>query len=214
LEGEVLLKFEMAHRFFELEAGCSDDSNKECLSSQSFATEEDVEHASGALRTSGLTQEMETNQEVERNQTSQTSTAATQSMTSRGTRRFRLQARRIALTFPQCGMDKATAQARILTQWGEDIEYTVVASELHQDGTPHLHCAIKFKKRMSWSNANFADFIAEKHGNYKSMGNELGWLKYITKSDENPAIHGIDLKVTMWLVDLYFGGDVFANKSE
>ncbi len=195
--------FKMADKFFELEAICNDDNDESeewmTPSTEQLASQEaneipptvqdaDAEHASGASSPYGSA--------------TPTTTVATSSQTNATTtsrRAFRLHARRLALTFPQNATTKDVAMARILAKWSGDIKWTVVTQESHQDGNPHLHIAIVFTKKKDFKRSAFADFIANAHGNYQAMKNELDWLKYITKNDTHPVLHKIDVEVVHFL---------------
>ncbi len=183
----------MARRFFDLEAQCIDDDTWPTPRTTSrSATDEDAEPASGASRGSGLIAEDLTGAEMTAMDTLTTSLPLA-TTTSRS--RFRIHARRLALTFPQCDTTKDVAMERILEKWSGDIKWTVVTQESHQDGSPHLHIAIAFTKKKDFKRPDFADFIAGAHGNYQPMKNELDWLKYITKTDTHPVLHKIDVEV-------------------
>ncbi len=182
----------MARRFFDLEATCNDDSWPTPRTTSLSATDEDAGPASGASRVSGLTVDNLTEAETTAMGILTSSLPlATTTLPSR----FRIHARRLALTFPQNDTTKDVAMARILEKWSGDIKWCVVTQESHQDGCPHLHIAISFSKKKDFKRPDFADFIAGAHGNYQAMKNELDWLKYITKSDAHPVLHKIDVEV-------------------
>lgn len=75
----------------------------------------------------------------------------------------RQQAKGWFLTWPKCPMDKKEA-LEILQETGTVVEY-VVASELHADGTPHLHAFVKYASKVSFK-ANKWD-LGVYHGNYQ-----------------------------------------------
>ena len=61
------------------------------------------------------------------------------------------------------------------------MKWYVIAEELHQDGTPHLHVGLEMKERLVSRRTDLFDFIGEKHGNYQTMKNMKKCLEYITK---------------------------------
>lgn len=81
--------------------------------------------------------------------------------------KFRFRSLSLFCTYPQCATAKEVAMKNIVSRWGENVEYAVVAEEKHKDGKPHLHVLIKFRNQISSCNAKFADFISGSHGNYK-----------------------------------------------
>lgn len=107
-------------------------------------------------------------------------------------KRFQLKCRRLFLTFPQCSVTKEQAQERLLAKYPEDLTWYIIAEEAHQDGTPHLHLALEFKKEFSTRKLDVFDFIGEKHGNYQSMKNQRKCVEYVTKHGVYLS-HGIDV---------------------
>ncbi len=122
-------------------------------------------------------------------------------------RPFRINAKTLALTFPQTETTKEAALQRIKQLWntpnqlglipGGGVSWAVVSTEQHLDGHPHLHCAVMFNRRRNWTNCHFADFIAGSHGNYESMRSVRSWMVYITKKDREPAVFNVDWKVNV-----------------
>lgn len=108
--------------------------------------------------------------------------------------RFRLQARRLSLTFPTCSANKNEALSRIITHFGSNLDWAVVSAEHHENGDPHLHVAIGLKFKLRISDPHFFDFVGGQHGNYQATKNTLAWLLYITKEDREPAQFGINVK--------------------
>lgn len=103
---------------------------------------------------------------------------------------FRLQAKTLFLTYPQCNTHKEVALQRIIEHW--NVDWACVAAELHSDGEPHLHAAVCLKEKLTTRDASFADFVADQHGNYQAARSKKNVLKYITKADQQPACYGID----------------------
>lgn len=110
-------------------------------------------------------------------------------------KKFRFAAISLFATFPQCHCSKEQALENILMKWEDQIEYAVVAEEQHQDGSPHLHCLIRFLQRVNYSSAEFADFIGGSHGNYQAARNIPATLRYVTKGG-NYVVHGAAPPIT------------------
>lgn len=104
---------------------------------------------------------------------------------------FRLQAKRLFLTFPQIkdGITKESAMESACSAW--DLKWIVVAHEKHQDGGNHLHIALEFKDKFSTRKSDFANFICGSQGNYQPMKNMRQCLQYVIK-DKDFCAHGID----------------------
>lgn len=82
-------------------------------------------------------------------------------------------------------MSRERCKQGVLDYFGEhNIECAVVALELHQDGFPHLHCAIVLHEEMDTRTASALDVITGQHGNYQSMKNASRVFTYCTKSDD------------------------------
>lgn len=99
------------------------------------------------------------------------------------TKRFMLQAKNFFLTYPRCDMSKEDAAA--LLQHKLALDYLMVAAELHQDGTPHLHALITAKSKAKITNSNFFD-LGHFHGNYQTARKTDDVREYIMKADQFP----------------------------
>lgn len=109
---------------------------------------------------------------------------------------FRLQAKNLFLTYPQCPITKQQALAQLLAkvqQWQPSV--ILVACELHSDGHQHLHAAIQLTLKCRIRAVNRLDLVSENgtnyHGNYQAARNWKNTLLYVTKEDSEPATHGI-----------------------
>ncbi len=91
--------------------------------------------------------------------------------------RFRLQARNLFLTWPQCNTIPATVLERVKT--GLDPEWAVVCQEHHADGSLHLHCVAHLKKNFHTRLPDCFDYLAGKHGDYRAARNLTDVLKYV-----------------------------------
>lgn len=120
--------------------------------------------------------------------TDQSSSEPTVATTSR--KCLRLQARTFLLTWPQNDTPKETALKRIIdNEWKVPLEWAVVASEKHQDGSPHIHAVVRFQGRLRTTITNFFDFVCEKHGNYQSAHSAKASVEYVTKKGDFVSHH-------------------------
>lgn len=105
---------------------------------------------------------------------------------------FRLQAKTLYLTYPRCEVTAAECLNRI-QEYFPELDWAVVGRELHQDGTPHLHCLIKLQQRYTTRRPSDLDALAGKHGNYQACRNLRRCLEYVLKDGRYVQV-GIDAK--------------------
>jgi hypothetical protein len=101
--------------------------------------------------------------------------------------RFRLAAKKLALTYPRCDVPKEDALQRIVAFFGDKLDHACVSRETHADGGLHLHAGVWLKERMDTQSPSYLDFIGDKHGDYRSMFKPRGWVEYLLKEDGAPA---------------------------
>lgn len=111
---------------------------------------------------------------------------------SKGLKSFRLQAKKLFLTYPQCTMKPSYALQKAKAFFGSNLEWIIVASEKHKSGDLHLHMAICLKKKRRF-NGSKLDEITGKHGDYRSMKHQYKCIKYVTK-DGNYLAEGINVE--------------------
>ena len=92
---------------------------------------------------------------------------------------FRVQAKNLFLTYPQCPIPKQEALQQLLAKlqlWQPEL--ALVASEFHADGHQHLHAAIQLNRKCNITNAHLLDLNWESanepldriyHGNYQAV---------------------------------------------
>lgn len=105
--------------------------------------------------------------------------------------KFRVRNKMIALTYPQCDYDKEKAKTileGICSKWGPNV---VVAQEQHHtsDGL-HLHAFIQCDQPLSTRDERFFDIVDGNkrwHPNISVVKCSPAYMKYITKSDKQPA---------------------------
>lgn len=109
---------------------------------------------------------------------------------------FRLRAKKIFLTYPQCPLPKYQAEQNLTFVYGEQLLWYIIAKEQHEDGSPHLHLALEFREEFRTTKPDAFDFVGEKHGNYQAMKNQLNCVKYVTKGG-NYISQGIDVEAIL-----------------
>lgn len=104
---------------------------------------------------------------------------------------YRLEAKRIFLTYPQCGClakDFVATHIKSLSP----VLWIVIAREMHKDGEPHLHVAVEFAQKLRTRDSRYFD-IEGKHPNVQALKKMRECLAYVTKEDKEPLVEGIDL---------------------
>lgn len=84
------------------------------------------------------------------------------------------------LTWPHCDTPKEQVLVA-LEQHGAIKEY-VIASEKHQDGTPHVHAYVRYTKKMRWNPTRW-DLFGH-HGNYQQARSWAAAAKYCKKDGD------------------------------
>ncbi|QHB15491.1 AC1 [Papaya begomovirus 2] len=104
---------------------------------------------------------------------------------------FRLQAKNIFLTYPQCDIPKDEAlQMLQQLQWAVvKPTYIRVAREEHADGFPHLHCLIQLSGKSNIKDARFFDLTHPRrsacfHPNVQAAKDTNAVKNYITKEGD------------------------------
>lgn len=98
--------------------------------------------------------------------------------------RFRIQAKSIFLTYPQCTRSKEEVHQLIWEHYGSQLEFSIVAREMHKSGDPHLHAVLAFKEKQTFCGEACFDFLANMHGNYQAARNLRQVVRYVTKSGD------------------------------
>lgn len=110
-----------------------------------------------------------------------------------GTGAFRLSAKALLLTYPQCGLAKEAAMELLREKFPpENIIFMIVAQEFHEDGHPHLHALILLRTRCNIRNCRYLDLVEGEmvfHGNYQATRNLRNAIAYVTK-DGDVCEHG------------------------
>lgn len=99
---------------------------------------------------------------------------------------FRLQARHVFLTYPQCSIDPDTLYETMNIK--HSVKSAIIAQEKHQDGNPHLHALFTFQKKLHTRNPKEFD-IGDCHPNIQTPRNIPAITNYI-KKDGNYRCYG------------------------
>lgn len=97
---------------------------------------------------------------------------------------FRLQAKNLFLTYPQCDLELEVIRdtlLEVLTTF--EPSYLVVSSEAHEDGQLHRHVFIALAKKSDIRNANALD-INGFHGNYQTARQPTNSRNYVIKDGQ------------------------------
>lgn len=106
---------------------------------------------------------------------------------------FSIRAVHLFLTYPQCPIPKEDAM-RLLKNSLRNYEGCLIASEQHEDGTPHLHAYVKLRVRSEFRSAQFADLHwggLVYHGNYQRARSVASVAEYVLKDGDFIA-DGVD----------------------
>lgn len=98
-----------------------------------------------------------------------------------GTKGFRLRAKQLFLTYPQCSLGPEEAlemlKAKLpLREW-------IIARENHKDGSLHLHCFLSLQTRCDVKKTSDLD-LGDYHGNYQAARSRKAVMKYVQKGGQ------------------------------
>lgn len=101
---------------------------------------------------------------------------------------FRIQARHLFLTYPQCYLNHEEIYNHLLNLnvGNESPEKICVSKELHEDGSPHFHVYLCYPSRRDLRHQRHFD-INSYHPNIQSCKSPKAVLKYVTKDGEYMA---------------------------
>lgn len=97
---------------------------------------------------------------------------------------FRLNAKNLFLTYPQCDLELEVIRDTLLEALTTfEPSYLVVSSEAHEDGQLHRHVFIALAKKSDIRNANALD-INGFHGNYQTARQPNNSRNYVIKDGQ------------------------------
>lgn len=97
---------------------------------------------------------------------------------------FRLNAKNLYLTYPQCDMSPVDAMEFLKLFFGDELLWAVIGTELHEDGNPHLHYVFGLTRKVNYKDPYCLDCLTGQHGNYQGMRSKLDCIKYCSKDHE------------------------------
>lgn len=104
--------------------------------------------------------------------------------------RYRLQAKQVFLTYPQCGVSKEELADHLMGL--RETVRLVVAQEKHEDGSPHLHAYVNFREKLRTTDSRFFDYQGH-HPNVQPAQSPAAVVKYVQK-DGDFIQRGIDME--------------------
>lgn len=105
---------------------------------------------------------------------------------------FRINCKRLFITFPQTDCSKELAAEKIRASPKTSDCSFVVAQENHKDGNTHLHVYIEKPQSFNFKGDSYFDFIAGKHGNIQKVRSKEAVVSYVCK-ENNFISHQIDV---------------------
>lgn len=89
------------------------------------------------------------------------------------------------LTYPQSGQrTKEECLTYAKGKWASELHYICVARELHEDGNPHLHIFMQFKKAKQFRFKGVLDELGGKHGKYERAIDCAASRTYVQKGGD------------------------------
>lgn len=94
---------------------------------------------------------------------------------------FRFTAKNAFLTYPHAEFNFDELYEFLSGKFS--LTYAVISKEAHQDGTPHVHAALKFDHKINLKSAQSFDFQG-KHPNIQSIRNWNATATYVKKDGD------------------------------
>lgn len=101
---------------------------------------------------------------------------------------FRINTTKLFLTYPQCNEEKDTLFSFLTEFFADNLQNVIVATELHKDGTPHLHAYVALQRRWDCKNANALDFNGF-HPNIQPVKSAAKVMNYVMKDGDFKCLH-------------------------
>lgn len=108
-------------------------------------------------------------------------------------KQFRLNAKNISITVPQCEANKQDVQKALEEKFGGQLSGYVIARETHEDGGHHLHLAVKFKEKKNFKDPKCFNFLTGQQANVQGTKYPKKWVDYCLKEDSEAIVMG-DIK--------------------
>lgn len=111
---------------------------------------------------------------------------------------YRLQAKNIFITYPQCDLEKEFVLEHFQNLFNYEFQYAI-GRESHKDGGHHLHVLLSLSQKYSTRDPRWAD-IADFHPNIQSVRSIKNVYNYVTKDGD--YISTIVSNTTGWVAAL------------
>ena len=108
---------------------------------------------------------------------------------------FNIRSKSWFLTYPKCPLTKEEVHA-LLCAKGRAIHGGVIARELHEDGTPHIHVYLLLSAPYNCKSPRFWD-LAVYHGNYQHAKSYTAVLQYVRKDQDYLEFGDLDLEAKL-----------------
>lgn len=102
---------------------------------------------------------------------------------------FRLQAKNIFLTYPQCPLSKTTLLQHLQVLLCDKVSFIKISQEHHEDQQLHLHALILCHTKLHIRDASFFDLL-NYHPNVQAARDVQASLRYLDKEDPEPLCDG------------------------
>jgi hypothetical protein len=100
------------------------------------------------------------------------------------TSKFRLNAKKLFLTFPQINNDYTHDNIYENLQENEkNLKSVIIAKETHKSGGFHFHIFLEYENKVDIRRHDHYDYIFHKHGQYSTVKSMKQTIKYITKEN-------------------------------
>jgi len=94
---------------------------------------------------------------------------------------FRLSAKNIFLTWPHCDRPMQALLDAANARWPDKVQYAIACEEQHEDGIPHRHMLVCFKRKANLRVLAHLDGLAGQHGDYKAARDVHASIVYLKK---------------------------------
>lgn len=102
---------------------------------------------------------------------------------------FRLDAKHIGLTYPQCDLTRQLVLDAIRSAVGDNYCGAIIALERHADGNPHIHAYLRLHKPRRFTVPTVFD-IDGFHPNIQGLRSPKHWVLYVQKEDTDCLVDG------------------------
>jgi hypothetical protein len=102
---------------------------------------------------------------------------------------FRIDAKHIGLTYPQCDLTRERVLESLRSLVGNKYRGAIIAQEKHADGGFHIHAYLCLSRPRNFRDASLFD-IDGFHPNIQGLRSPKHWVLYVQKEDTAPLVDG------------------------